>query len=274
MNTVAESITLPLTKSRKRVFLLGPSHHFYLTNCALSTFAFYETPLGDLKLDQAVMEKLYKTGKFGMMKEETDEDEHSLELHLPYIYKVLSKCFGEGDAFPTLVPILVGNTSRESEKEYGAILAPYLADPESIFIISSDFAHWGLRFQYTYYLPANARNERSGTHLRASDRGALENPKIYESIERVDKLSMDAIKAGDHDEFLNNLQATGNTVCGRHPIGIIMAAVESLVESGQLEQSESAFNFVRYTRSSNCVKISDSSVSYAGAYAIINCKGS
>lgn len=35
----------------KRVFILGPSHHVYLRNCALSSQTHYETPIGDLVLD-------------------------------------------------------------------------------------------------------------------------------------------------------------------------------------------------------------------------------
>jgi len=37
------------------------------------------------------------------------------------------------------------------EAEYGALLAPYLADPANCFVISSDFCHWGSRFSYTFY---------------------------------------------------------------------------------------------------------------------------
>jgi MEMO1 family protein len=44
----------------------------------------------------------------------------------------------------------VGSLSAESEKEYGEILAPFLADPQNLFVISSDFCHWGQRFRYTY----------------------------------------------------------------------------------------------------------------------------
>lgn len=51
----------------------------------------------------------------------------------------------------TIVPILVGSISPEVEATYGAILAPYLADPQNLFVISSDFCHWGKRFSYTYY---------------------------------------------------------------------------------------------------------------------------
>ena len=35
----------------KRVFLLGPSHHVYLPNAALSQCTTYATPLGNLKID-------------------------------------------------------------------------------------------------------------------------------------------------------------------------------------------------------------------------------
>lgn len=49
------------------------------------------------------------------------------------------------------MPILVGSISPEVEAIYGEILAPYLADSQNLFVISSDFCHWGKRFSYTYY---------------------------------------------------------------------------------------------------------------------------
>lgn len=54
------------------------------------------------------------------------------------------------DAF-TIIPILVGSLTPEKEALYGQLLAPYLIDPQNLFIISSDFCHWGSRFRYTYY---------------------------------------------------------------------------------------------------------------------------
>jgi AmmeMemoRadiSam system protein B len=75
----------------KRVFLLGPSHHFYLEKAALTRCTHYGTPLGNLPVDAATTADLYKTGQFDWMSQDVDEDEHSLEMHLPYIYKTLSK---------------------------------------------------------------------------------------------------------------------------------------------------------------------------------------
>lgn len=77
------------TNSSKRIFLLGPSHHYYLSGCALSTCKSYDTPFGPLRLDQETIASLSATGSFDTMTQSADEAEHSLEMHLPYIYKML-----------------------------------------------------------------------------------------------------------------------------------------------------------------------------------------
>jgi hypothetical protein len=46
---------------------------------------------------------------------------------------------------------------------------------------------------------------------------------------------VEAVETGVHDTFLEVLQDTGNTVCGRHPIGVLMAAVEVLEEEGKVD---------------------------------------
>ena len=48
----------------------------------------------------------------------------------------------EFEELPPVVPIMVGATSSEKEKEYGRFFAPYLRDKENLFIVSSDFCHW------------------------------------------------------------------------------------------------------------------------------------
>lgn len=158
---------------------------------------------------------------------------------------------------------MVGNTSSSTEKALGKLLAPYLADPSNCFVISSDFAHWGLRFRYTYYRPASG----SATSLSASSK-APKDRAIHESIKDVDFECMGACESGSHDSWLDILEETGNTVCGRHPIGVMMAAVEELRKEGR-GQEFGAFKFVRYERSSDVKKVADSSVSYASAFAAV-----
>ncbi|KAF2235290.1 UPF0103-domain-containing protein [Viridothelium virens] len=273
---------LDLSKA-KRVFLLGPSHHFYLTRCALSQCEEYETSLGNLRLDKDTISALHQTGKFDKMSLSVDEDEHSLEMHLPYIYKLLSNAFPTPSAFPPLIPILIGNTSPSSETTYGRLLAPYLADTSSIFIISSDFAHWGSRFRYTYYEPGAAFPNTPPVSLRSSNRSAPKERPIHESIKEVDFRCMGAVERGAKEGFWEVLESTGNTVCGRHPIGVFLAAVEAVEagrgggeggkEGGEGEAEAEAewkgrMRFVRYERSGEVMNVKESSVSYASAFAV------
>ena len=44
-----------------------------------------------------------------------------------------------------------------SEQQYAQVLAPYLQDPRNLFVISSDFCHWGARFGFTFHDEAHVR---------------------------------------------------------------------------------------------------------------------
>ena len=222
--------------------------------------------MGNLELDTTTIAKLRASTHFKDMSSSSDSAEHSLEMHLPYIYHILGKTFDPSN-MPPLVPVLVGSTEAVTEKNFGGLLAPYLADPSNVFVVSSDFCHWGSRFSYTYYLPPSTANPSEGVTLRRKDQ-PKEIP-IHESICRIDKLAMEAIETGQHDKFLATLRETGNTVCGRHPIGVIMAAIESLKQEGAMKEDHGKFRFVRYERSSEVVDTGDSSVSYASAFAVL-----
>ncbi|CBX94676.1 hypothetical protein IAQ61_009360 [Plenodomus lingam] len=248
----------------KRVFLLGPSHHYYLTGAATTGCDNYGTPLGDLIVDTALVKEIQTKWQLEVMSKSVDEDEHSLEMHLPYIHKMLSlnnPSFQSSPSSVPLVPIMIGNTDPSTESHYGALLAPYLSDPSNIFVVSSDFCHWGSRFRYTYYQPADGS---AAMTLRSSSRVPPEYP-IHESIAAVDRESMAAVESGEHTRFLEQLRKTGNTVCGRHPIGVFMAAVEK----AEMDGGKGRFKFLRYERSGLVESVKDSSVSYCSGFAVL-----
>lgn len=222
----------------QRVFILGPSHHVRLAGCALSTATKYRTPLYDLRIDANVYADLDATGQFERMNMDVDEDEHSIEMHLPYIAKVMEEY---KDSF-TIVPVLVGSLSPDREAAYGRIFARYLADPQNLFIISSDFCHWGHRFRYTYY-----------------DRNWGD---IYQSITKLDRMAMDVIETLNPSAFTDYLKKYGNTICGRHPIGVLLQAASYLQRAGT-NGHKMSLKFLKYAQSSQCVSMNDSSVSYA-----------
>ena len=79
------------------------------------------------------------------MELDDDEAEHSMEMHTPYIQHVFNNNSGSNNAIK-LVPILVGALSFGSEQKYGQLLSPFLEDMENVFVISSDFCHWGYEY--------------------------------------------------------------------------------------------------------------------------------
>jgi hypothetical protein len=223
----------------RRVFILGPAHHVHLTSCALSSTQTYKTPLYDLNIDTQVYNELYATGLFEEMSISTDEDEHSIEMQLPYIAKVMESRRGQF----TIVPVLVGSLTLDREQAYGQVFAKYLANADNLFVISSDFCHWGQRFKYTYYNKAHG--------------------EIWQSIEQLDRMGMDLIESMNHVAFNDYLKQYHNTICGRHPIGILLGMLAVIRQNGNGHQF--ALRFVKYAQSSRCSTMKDSSVSYAAA---------
>jgi AmmeMemoRadiSam system protein B len=145
----------------------------------------------------------------------------------------------------------VGNLSRKKLEIYGSIFAKYLADPSALLVISSDFCHWGSRFSYTHTL---------GNDI-----------PIYQSIENLDKQGMSLIEGLDGEGFAAYLQHTENTICGRHPIRLLLQACRQLIDQ---KSASIVCRFTHYAQSSEVRTIRDSSVSYASAYFTVELSGS
>ena len=242
-----------------RVFVLGPSHRVYLEGCALSPFSYLATPLGLLRVDTQANEELHSSDLFTFMSADVDQAEHSIEMHLPYIYKVWS-------GRPVqVVPILVGQLSTDACRAYALCLAEYFADPRTLFVISTDFCHWGARFRYTRYQAPEDEPVTLSSDTKSHVRKYF---PIHKSIAALDEECMAAISFGRQGaalartQYLESLQRTHNTICGRYPIVLLLTILELL------EEAEYAFEcrFTHYEQSSACETLDDSSVSYASAY--------
>ena len=163
-----------------RVVLLGPSHKVYLDFVATTTCDEWATPLGNLKIDKETVEKLCENSdekvgvNFSKVALKYEENEHSLEMHLPFIKKVFSD---EGKPDVKLVPLMVGEIEKSKYKSYAKALLPLFKDERTVFVISTDFCHWGDNFDYYRLHPDTPDSE------------------IYKSIEKLDKQGMDLIDA-------------------------------------------------------------------------------
>ncbi|KAI9296475.1 UPF0103-domain-containing protein [Neoconidiobolus thromboides FSU 785] len=254
-----------------KIFILGPSHHSYFKECRLSPFKHYSTPLGDIKIDLEINKELADSKHFSYLDGTVDEEEHSLEMQLPYLYKIFEDRIDE----VALIPIMVGSINSSLEKKYGELLSPYFKESRNLFVISSDFCHWGSRFSYTFYSSSKTPSSDPDDFDTCTNRPF----KLYEAIENLDREGMNIIEAIDFDQFKQYLQTTGNTICGRHPISILLAILEHTfpkisrnpisdqgITDGQYSGSVPILKFIYYAQSSQITSKRDSSVSYAAGY--------
>lgn len=77
---------------------------------------------------------------------------------------------------------------------------------------------------------------------------------------------MKTIESLDPAAYTAYLRQYNNTICGRHPIGILMNCIKGLRESGH----RMYFKFIKYAQSSQCKNMNDSSVSYASGSLVFN----
>lgn len=227
----------------RRIIVLHPSHHIFMPQqCAISNASVLQTPLGNLKVDNvlrneilALNEQANTKHKFTLMTNSEDENEHSGEMQYPYI----AHCLRGRDV--TVTPVMCGSLSTESEITFGSLLSEIIHRPDVLTIVSTDFCHWGRRFNYQ---PVPDKNI-----------------PIHEFIQHMDRRGMDLIAAQEPGAFASYLAESRNTICGRHAVAVWLRAVAIG------HHHDLSVCFVKYAQSSSCKSLSDSSVSYAAATA-------
>jgi AmmeMemoRadiSam system protein B/AmmeMemoRadiSam system protein A len=175
----------------RRVWLLGPSHRLHLKGAGLYAVDAFRTPLGDLPLDRAVVERLAEKPGFSMLTR-GDGGEHSLEIELPFLQRALG-------AFE-LVPLLMGQVDPAVAAQVAEALRAELG-PGDLVVISTDFTHYGARFGYEPF----AGQDDLPARLSELDHGA------WELVAKPDPQALHAY-----------LERTGATICGR--AGLLVAA--------------------------------------------------
>jgi hypothetical protein len=158
-------------------------------DCATSAEAAYATPLGQVPLDQDFIETL---GQHVMLHRIRGDAEHSLEIQLPFLQRVLG--------FFRLVPILMSADEPQVARELGTTLAEAALTRGQgevgrvLFVASSDLHH-------------------------------IDD---YEQVARHDARVREALAAFDVEALTERLMAPESTVCGRMPILTAVHAARAL----------------------------------------------
>lgn len=119
-----------IASSIRRVVLLGPSHRVGFSGVALSTKTHFQTPLGEVELDQGTHNRLL-TFPFVKEMDQAHAQEHGLEVHLPFLQELLNDFY--------LVPMVVGDASTE---QVAKVLESVWGGSETLIVVSSDLSHY------------------------------------------------------------------------------------------------------------------------------------
>jgi AmmeMemoRadiSam system protein B/AmmeMemoRadiSam system protein A len=208
-----------------RVIVMGPSHYKAFRGISVPTYAAYRTPLGLVDVDRESCASLRAAHPVFTFNPASHEQEHSVEVELPFLQMQLTGF--------QLIPLVYGQLTRSEIDDAAAVLADYW-DESTLLVVSSDFTHYGERFGHMPF-PV----EEAGLRLAQQDRGAI-----------------DLICGQDREAFLDYIDDTGATICGRLPIAVMLAMMEHRGETWKVDLE-------KYTNSGEMLGDYSSSVSYA-----------
>lgn len=172
-----------------RVIILAPSHHWGFRGASILDVENYETPLGQIPVDLEVVDKLRACTLISNTPY-AHLQEHSLEIQLPFLQKVL-KSF-------KLVPVVIGFLNGDDYRKLADALKPFF-DEHTLVVASSDFTHFGYNFSYTPF-----------------------NTNIKENLATLDGGAVEKIINKDFKGFRAYIDKTGITICGREPISVLL----------------------------------------------------
>ncbi|MDH5424659.1 MAG: AmmeMemoRadiSam system protein B [Gammaproteobacteria bacterium] len=121
---------IPHKHKINRVVLLGPCHRTFFKGLALPASDAFNTPLGNIPVDQAAGQLLSGLDQV-IISEQAHTDEHSLEVQLPFLQSIL-------DHF-SLIPLVVGDASQQ---EVAEVLERLWGDEQTLIVLSTDLSHY------------------------------------------------------------------------------------------------------------------------------------
>ncbi len=222
--TAAAAFKLVQGHKYARVIVLGPSHRMSFSGLAVPPVDAFETPLGKIPLDLQALAELRQSPLVSVVPG-AHAQEHSIEMELPYLQRALQPGW-------KLVPILVGQMSEADYATAAQLLRP-LDDKDTLVVVSSDFTHYGPRFDYLPF----AAGEGIAGRLRNLDMG------LFEQMSAFNPKGLLAYK-----------ERTGITACGFGPIMVLT----------ELLKGEASPRVIDYSTSGQLTGSYENSVSYLG----------
>lgn len=190
-----------------RVIVLAPSHRYgFRDRLVAPESSLVSTPFGAIPLDETALLTLKK----GFPVDRSDAvhtEEHAAQIEYPLLQYALKEF--------RILPLIVSELSADGFRRAATALRRIL-DSETLLVISSDFTHYGTRFDYTPF-----------------------RKNAVEEVKKLDLAAFEAIKAVNAEQFEALIRRTGATICGRSAIALLL----------HLAPSDTRFELLHYANS-------------------------
>ena len=125
--------------SYKTVVVIGTSHQYGFYGVSVYPKGAFRTPLGDLQIDEDFVNKLLYRDKNIYFVPEAFAREHSVEVELPFLQKVLSDF--------KIVPVVMGDCDLDTCKKFAALLKNAIGNRKDILVIASTDMYHGYDYE-------------------------------------------------------------------------------------------------------------------------------
>lgn len=113
------------------VALISPVHRMYRGTYMVTSYAYYETPLGLVPVATDLVDEL--GGELRLARVQHD-GEHSLEIQLPFLQHLLGEF--------RLLPLMLGDQDWGSCQQLASALASLLREEKALLVASTDLSHF------------------------------------------------------------------------------------------------------------------------------------
>ncbi|MCF7870546.1 MAG: AmmeMemoRadiSam system protein B [Candidatus Omnitrophica bacterium] len=194
------AVTISKIAAVKNIIMLGPNHTGLGEDFSLSNAQSWQTPYGEVKINQILSEKILNAGGCVQKDSLAHKEEHSLEVELP-ILQYFFKDF-------QIVPISCKNADRETYQQVASQIREGIKKdlPDTLVLASTDLTH---------YEPDSI--------ARKKDR------KVIESIVDLNP-----------DKLITETEKNHITMCGVAPVAIMLYCLRSSLKKAEVALYETS----------------------------------
>ncbi|TAK66007.1 MAG: AmmeMemoRadiSam system protein B [Bacteroidetes bacterium] len=184
--TAAYGYKLLQGKQFDSVVIVSPSHREYFNGISVYNGSAYKTPVGTFHIDETLRFDLLSKSERIETSSRGHGAEHAIEVQLPFLSMMLGEI--------NILPIVMGDQTRELCFELGNALAEILSGKQCLLVASTDLSH---------YYP-------------------------YETAKKLDKRAIDDIKRFNYEQLMDDLENNITEACGGGPTVAVLAAAQQL----------------------------------------------